>query len=165
MKKKYLENFYNNTATYKQFEVFATALPITLLHKSMFNDTEHYLKEKYDLLHSHVDVLATLYFNGNALSPTELYDATVFSSGGMTKVLKKLEEREYITRKPSLEDKRSLLVCLTKKGEELVEESLLEITELKKKTFAVLSAKEKEDLTQILEKLTRALYENEDTTL
>lgn len=88
MKKKYLENFYNNTLTYKQYEVFATALPITLLHKNMFNQTEQFLKEKYDLLHSHVDVLATLYFNGNALTPTELYDAIVFSSGGMTKVLK-----------------------------------------------------------------------------
>ena len=44
-------------------------------------------------MHSHIDVLASLHFNGNALSPTELYDAMLFSSGGMTKVLKKLEEK------------------------------------------------------------------------
>ncbi len=161
MKKKYLENFYNNTMTYKQYEVFATALPITLLHKRMFNETEHFLKEKYDLLHSHVDVLATLYFNGNALSPTELYDATVFSSGGMTKVLKKLEEREYITREPSLNDKRSLLVCISDKGREVVEESLGEIVILKEKIFSVLSQEEQEVLKKTLEKLTRSLYDNE----
>ena len=158
MKKKYLDKFYNNTITYKQYEIFATALPITLLHKSMFNETEQFLKEKYDLLHSHVDVLATLYFNDNALSPTDLYDATVFSSGGMTKVLKKLEERKYISRTPSLEDKRSLLVCLTPLGKELVEESLGQIAQHKEKIFNVLSLKEKEDLKNILSKVTYSLY-------
>lgn len=158
MKKKYLDKFYNNTITYKQYEIFATALPITLLYKSMFNETEQFLKEKYDLLHSHVDVLATLYFNDNALSPTDLYDATVFSSGGMTKVLKKLEERKYISRTPSLEDKRSLLVCLTPLGKELVEESLGQIAQHKEKIFNVLSLKEKEDLKNILSKVTYSLY-------
>lgn len=159
MKKKYLENFYNNTLTYKQYEIFATTLPITLLHKSMFNQTEQFLKEKYDLLHSHVDVLATLYFNGNALTPTELYDAIVFSSGGMTKILKKLEERHYISRKPAIEDKRSLLVCLTPLGSALAEDAMAEIALQKKKLFNVLSQKEREELNQLLEKVTRSLYQ------
>lgn len=159
MKKKYLDNFYNNTLTYKQYEVFATALPITLLHKNMFNQTEQFLKEKYDLLHSHVDVLATLYFNGNALTPTELYDAIVFSSGGMTKVLKKLEDRGYILRKPSQNDKRSLLVCITPLGSELVVESLQAIATQKEKIFNILTQKEKKELNHLLEKLTRSLYD------
>lgn len=159
MKKKYLDKFYNNTITYKQYEIFATALPITLLYKSMYNDAEQFIKEKYDLVHSHIDVLATLYFNDNALSPTELYDATVFSSGGMTKVLKKLEERNYISRKPSIEDKRSLLVCLTPLGTILIEEAMNEIALQKKKLFNVLSQKEREELNQLLEKVTRSLYQ------
>lgn len=158
MKRKYLDKFYKNTQTYSQYEIFTVALPITLLHKNMFNETEQFLKENYDLLHSHLDVLATLYFNDNALSPTELYDATVFSSGGMTKVLKKLEERKYILRTPSLEDKRSLLVCLTPLGKELVEDSLGQIAALKKKLFDVLSNQEKEELKTILSKLTYSLY-------
>jgi DNA-binding MarR family transcriptional regulator len=158
MKKKYLENFYNNIVTYEQYKVFAMALPITLLHKNMFNQTEQFLKEKYDLLHSHVDVLATLYFNGNALTPTELYDAIVFSSGGMTKVLKKLEDRGYILRKPSQNDKRSLLVCITPLGSELVVESLQAIATQKEKIFNILTQKEKKELNHILEKLTRSLY-------
>lgn len=157
MKKKYLEKFYNNTLTYTQYKVFAMSLPITLLHKSMFNETEQFLKEQYDLLHSHLDVLATLYFNDKALSPTELYDATVFSSGGMTKVLKKLETREYITRCPSQEDKRSLLVCITPKGMKLVEDALAKIVINKEKIFNILTHKEQESLNKILEKLTRSL--------
>jgi DNA-binding MarR family transcriptional regulator len=159
MKKKYLENFYNNIITYEQYKVFAMALPITLLHKNMFNETEQFLKQKYDLLHSHLDVLATLYFNGNALTPTELYDATVFSSGGMTKVLHKLQERGFITREPSPEDKRSLLVCITSLGSKLVEEFLQEITQQKTKIFSILSKKEQEQLQTLLEKITRPLYD------
>jgi DNA-binding MarR family transcriptional regulator len=159
MKKKYLDKFYNNTITYEQYEIFATALPITLLYKSMYNDAEQLIKEKYDLVHSHIDVLATLYFNDNALSPTELYDATVFSSGGMTKVLKKLEERNFITRKPAKEDKRSLLVCLTPLGSTFIEEAMDEIASQKKKLFGVLSQKEREELNQLLEKVTRSMYQ------
>ena len=66
------------------------------------------IKTQYDLLHSHIDVLASLYFDDKPLSPTDLYDATIFSSGGMTKVLKKLEERELIKREASASDKRSM---------------------------------------------------------
>ena len=101
MKRKHIDKFYNTTIKSKEFEVFALSLPITLIHKNMFNDTEHFLKTNYDLLHSHIDVLASLYFDGNSLSPTDLYDAIVFSSGGMTKVLKKLEERNLIKREAS----------------------------------------------------------------
>jgi DNA-binding MarR family transcriptional regulator len=76
----------------------------------------------------------------------------------MTKVLKKLEARGYIAREPSLEDKRSLLVCLTPLGSQLVEESMGKIAQLKEKIFDVLSHKEKEDLKDILSKLTYSLY-------
>lgn len=150
MNKKYIDRFYNSTAKKAEYEVFALTLPITLLQKNMFNETEYFLKTKYDLLHSHIDVLASLYFNGNALSPTELYDAMLFSSGGMTKVLNKLEERNLIKREPSLNDKRSTLICLTKDGEKLLLEAICEIAKSKEKLFEVLDEKEKEDLKNIL---------------
>jgi len=88
----------------------------------------------------------------------QLYDATVFSSGGMTKVLKKLEDREYITRCPSQEDKRSLLVCITPLGMKIVEDALEQIVISKEKIFNILTNKEQESLNKILEKLTRSLY-------
>ncbi len=153
MNKKYIDEFYNTTAKKSEFEIFSLTLPIALLQKNMFSQTENYLKTKYDLLHSHLDVLASLYFNGKALSPTELYDAMLFSSGGMTKVLNKLEEKNLIKREPSLNDKRSILICLTKEGENLVQEAILEIAKSKEELFEVLDKKEKEDLKNILSKL------------
>ena len=154
MKRKHIDKFYNTTIKSKEFEVFALSLPITLIHKNMFNDTEHFLKTNYDLLHSHIDVLASLYFDGNSLSPTDLYDAIVFSSGGMTKVLKKLEERNLIKREASSSDKRSMLISLTKEGRELIENCMVEIAKAKEEKFSILTQKEKEDLKNILSKIT-----------
>ena len=154
MKRKHIDKFYNTTIKSKEFEVFALSLPITLIHKNMFNDTEHFLKTNYDLLHSHMDVLASLYFDGNSLSPTDLYDAIVFSSGGMTKVLKKLEERNLIKREASSNDKRSMLISLTQEGKDLIENCMIEVAKQKEKKFSILTQKEKEDLKNILSKIT-----------
>ena len=155
MKKTHIDKFYNTTIKSKEFEIFALSLPITLIHKNMFNETEYFLKTEYDLLHSHVDVLAALYFNDNsALSPTDLYDATVFSSGGMTKILKKLEERDLIKREISSNDKRSTLIRLTSSGRDLIESCMIKIAKNKEEKFNVLSKKEKEELKNILSKVT-----------
>lgn len=154
MNKKYIDRFYNSTLKSDEYKIFALTLPITLIHKSMYNETEHFLKNNYDLLHSDIDVLAALYFNNNSLTPTELYAATVFSSGGMTKVLKKLQDRDLIKREVANNDKRSTLVCLTPLGEKVIKDCISQIAKEKEEKFSVLTKKEKEDLEKILSKIT-----------
>lgn len=158
MEKRHIEHFFETTAKIEDYEMFNYTLPITLIYKTMYNDGEHILREKFDLFHSDVDVLAALYFNGKILTPTDLYAATVFSSGGMTKVLKKLQNLEYISRKPSPTDKRSMLVQLEPKGEKVLLACLKELVRSKKEYFDVLSSEEKENLKQILKKLTLTLF-------
>ena len=153
MNKKYIDKFYNSTAKKDGFKVFALTLPINLIYKDMYSESEDFIKTNYDLLHSHIDVLASLYFNGNSLSPTELYDAMLFSSCGMTKILNKLEERNLIKREPSLNDKRSTLICLTIEGETLVKECIEKIAKAKESIFEVLTTEEKDNLQNILQKL------------
>lgn len=153
MNKKYIDKFYNTTAKKDEYKVFALTLPINLIYKDMYGASEDFIKTNYDLLHSHIDVLASLYFNGNSLSPTELYDAMLFSSGGMTKVLNKLEERNLIKREPSLDDKRKTLICLTFEGETLVKDCIEKIAKAKESIFEVLNEEEKENLQNILKKL------------
>jgi DNA-binding MarR family transcriptional regulator len=153
MNRKYIDKFYNTTAKKDEFKVFALTLPINLIYKDMYSESEDFIKNNYDLLHSHIDVLASLYFNGNSLSPTELYDAMLFSSGGMTKILNKLEERNLIKREPSLNDKRSTLICLTIEGEILVKECIEKIAKAKESIFEILSDDEKNNLQNILQKL------------
>ncbi|WP_419769370.1 MAG: MarR family winged helix-turn-helix transcriptional regulator [Candidatus Marinarcus sp.] len=158
MDKKHLEYFFENTAKMQEYEVANYTLPFSLIYKNMFNATEHILKEQFNLIHSDLDVLAALYFNGKTLSPTDLYAATVFSSGGMTKVLKKLELLGYVSRIPSFLDKRSTLVKIEKKGEEVVEESLKEIMKVNQPMFDILSHEEQVSLKAMLKKLTLSLF-------
>ncbi len=154
MDKKSLNNFYNNILNTKEYEVFSLTLPLTLIYKKMHYETEVFLKENYDLLPSDIDVLASLYFNENQLSPTELSSATVFSSGGMTKILKKLQDKNLIKRVASSIDKRSMLVCLSQDGEKLIKESLFKLAKSKEEMFKDLTKEEKKILKKILSKIT-----------
>lgn len=158
MEKRHLEDFFETIVTRPEYKQFGLTLPIMLIYRNIFNEAETYFKTTYDLIHSDVDVLTALYFYGKVLSPTDLYAATVFSSGGMTKILKKLETYGYITRKACPNDKRSTLVFLEKKGEKLVEKCLVDVIEKRKELFQVLTEDEKDNLQKILEKLTYTLF-------
>ncbi len=158
MEKKHIEHFFENAGNIDKYEIFNITLPITLIHKKLFNLNEQLLKEKYDLIHSDLDVLAALYFNGKVLSPTELYDRIVFSSGGMTKILKKLQGLEYISRIASPDDKRSTLVQLEPKGEELLISCLDEIASLREDMLNNLTKEERDNLKMILKKITLNLF-------
>ncbi|OCL82641.1 Transcriptional repressor MprA [Arcobacter porcinus] len=155
MNRKYIEDFYKRVEEEKGRKVYSLFLPMLLLTKQTYYDGETYYKECYDLLNSEVDVLAALYFNSenHTLSPTELYSAIIFSSGGMTKVLKKLEERKLIKRISCEKDKRKVLVSLTKVGEEIVLSCVNTTAERLEKVYSILNDKEKIFLKDILKKL------------
>jgi DNA-binding MarR family transcriptional regulator len=145
-----ITNFYQTQAEGMLPDVFLMTLPITLIQKSIYSHAEVFLKEKFDMLHSEVDVLASLYTNNKVLSPTQLYDLTIFSSGGMTKLLKRLEARGFISRKADKNDKRCMLVHLTKSGEDTIKVVLVEISKVCSSYFDVLDAQEKEVFSKLL---------------
>lgn len=64
------------------------------------------------------DVVGTLRRSGppHELSPTQLYQDLMLSSGGLTNRLKRLTDKGLITRRPNPDDGRSDLVCLTQTG-------------------------------------------------
>ena len=156
MKKEHLDNLYETTLK-EEKSVLALSLPIALLYKYIFNKNAHLLQKDYNLTHSEIDVLASLSFNDAIMSPTDLYEATIFSSGGMTKILKKLEHKKLISRIHSKEDKRSMLVKLEPKGEEVLKDCFVNILQRDKQIFSVLDEKEKKSLEQILKKLVYSL--------
>lgn len=148
-----ITNFYEKIALKELPEVFLLTFPIALIHKTIFSHLESFLKENFDLLNSEIDVLALLYTHDRVLSPTQLYDMTVFSSGGMTKLLKRLQERELIYRKQDSTDKRCMLVCLTQSGEDLVRNSFKDISKECSKYFEVLSKDEMQTFSTLLKKV------------
>jgi len=85
---------------------------------------QHETLEPFDLTPGDYAVLSTLRRSGPPylLSPSGLYTALERSSGGMTKMLKRLEALGLIGREPDPEDRRSTLVRLTPRGVQLQEE-------------------------------------------
>lgn len=156
MKKQQLDNYFTNILQNEK-ESLALGLPISVLYKHIFQHNSQLLQSKYQLNHSELDVLAALCFNGKILTPTQLSDFTIFSSGGMTKILKKLQEKKLITRVASKDDKRSMLVKIEKKAENLIEECLLDIAKFESDLFDILDETEKKVLKKILHKLTYSL--------
>jgi DNA-binding MarR family transcriptional regulator len=155
MEKIYLDNFYDNVT--EENRVMALGVPLALLRKYIFNKNNQALQAKYDLTLSEGDVLFSLYFNDKVLSPTNLYKATILTSGGMTKILKKLQDKKLISRVASNKDKRSMLVNIEPKGEQLIESSLKDIIEMNNKVFSVLEEEEKNTLEHLLKKLVYSL--------
>jgi len=87
-------------------------------------------------------------------TPGEIAAAIGVTSGGMTKALNKLVERDLISRAVSQTDRRSRLVRLTATGEALVEATLQTIIVRHGAIMAdILDAAEREQITALLEKL------------
>lgn len=117
------------------------------------------IMEQYDLSAGEFDALASLrkYGSGFELTPSDICQANLVSSGGLTKVLNSLEQRGYIVRKQNSQDLRSRVVKLTKEGQELIEEALTAVFARHEQTLSsVLTKKERAELDRILVKLNGA---------
>ena len=110
------------------------------------------------LLGSDFDILATLRRAGEPLTPTALYQAAMLSSGAMTARLDKLAERGLIERQAAPSDRRSLLVCLTASGRELVDRAVEQHVANERRLLAPLTEAEQAQLAALLK---RWLLENE----
>ncbi len=78
------------------------------------------------LQHGEFDVLSTLRRSGAPymLSPTQLCDAAMISSGGMTNRIDRLERAGLVERKPDPTDRRGKLVVLTEQGKRVIDETI-----------------------------------------
>lgn len=110
---------------------------------------------RFGLKAGEFDVIATLRRAGApyALTPTELYAATMLSSGGMTNRLDRLEALGLIERRPHPTDRRGTLVSLTPRGVALIEEAIVDHAANKTRVANVLSAGEQQQLSALLAKL------------
>ena len=131
-------------------------LPLLMLSQKLLTRIGDLLDRKYKMSNSELDVLASLHSahdENHTLTPTKLYERLFFSSGGMTKVLKKLEQKEFINRLNNEEDKRSKLVQLTKSGRDILEKSLADVIELEEAIFAHVNTSERKNLSDLLFKV------------
>jgi DNA-binding MarR family transcriptional regulator len=139
----------------------STLSPMTrLIRLGVLMDTfQHETLEPYQLTPNDYGVLATLQRAGPPyeLSPSDLYTALERSSGGMTKMLKRLEALGLVRRTPALNDGRSRLVALTDAGFELQEEIFKVFLTRTKELLQSISPRQLEDIDSSLRVLLEAI--------
>lgn len=101
------------------------------------------------------DVLATLRRTGEPfeLTPSELMDQTMVTSGAVTKRLDRLEGAGLVERRVSDGDRRSRIVALTDKGRRLIDRAVPEHFANEARLLEPLTASERRTLAALLGKL------------
>jgi DNA-binding MarR family transcriptional regulator len=121
---------------------------IIKLGKILENRTNRVLQGS-NIHYTDLDVLATIRRTGEPyeLSPKQLMESVLLTSGAMTALLNRLTRLELIYRAPDLVDGRSMLAGLTKKGKSVIDKAIvlrfneakLAVDSLNKKDYSTLS--------------------------
>jgi DNA-binding MarR family transcriptional regulator len=109
----------------------------------------------FDLNFGEFDVLATLRRSGQPyqLTPTELFNTMMVSSGTMTHRIDRLEQAGLVRRTPDPNDRRGTLILLTNKGFNLIEKAVEAHVANLHRLLSVLGETERKVLAQLLHKL------------
>ncbi|MCP2326902.1 DNA-binding MarR family transcriptional regulator [Hamadaea flava] len=104
------------------------------------------------------DVLATLRRAGAPydLSPKQLSDTLMLTTGGMTGRLDKLEKAGLITRTPDPTDRRSLRAQLTERGRALIDDAVAAGLEVQRSVLSHLAPSARQQLADLLRDLLAA---------
>lgn len=113
------------------------ATPLQQMLLNLFLSQKRILQQSEQIVHRHgfttleFDALSTLQrlytCNQTQMKPSDIVKNLCVSSGGITKVLKSLEQSQYIAREADNNDKRIHWVTLTQKGQETCQKVLDEL--------------------------------------
>jgi len=108
---------------------------------------------KHGLNAASFDVLATLLRSGppHALSPNQLLETMMVTSGTMTNRIDQLAKEGLVARVPNPDDKRSVLVQLTEAGRRKVDAAVTDHVETQKRLVGRLAAEDRAALNRLLD--------------
>ncbi len=118
----------------------------------------------HGLTFAQFDALAALrsFHQSEPVTPTALYETLLITSGGLTKVLKSLENQGFIARPPSVDDARQRPVLLTSAGREKVEQVIAELIE-KDRLLLKDAFENEEDCMKLADRMQDIIASIEDT--
>ena len=87
------------------------------------------------------------------LAPKDLMKTTLFSSGALTPILDKLEEKGLITRLPDPHDRRGTLAAMTDKGREIIDAAINDRVRENLDLASTLTKPERDALSELTRKL------------
>ena len=124
---------------------------------------QHRCFDRFGLLFIDYSVLRVLQLSGPPyrMSPTELAEIVLRSSGGMTQILDRLERAELVERTADPSDRRKVLVGLTKAGVRIAEQANAAYAEERERILGALSDAEVEQLDRAIHRLLEVLTDAE----
>jgi DNA-binding MarR family transcriptional regulator len=113
----------------------------------------------YGIGNREFDVLSALRRSGPpyALTASQLRHEVLLTSGGLTKLLERLERADLIERRPDQDDRRVVRVVLTDAGRKLQQAAMDFDLPREERLIATLGSEQRETLEQLLEALLRSL--------
>jgi len=150
---------------YPQLELSSLPTLVRLVRLSALIDSFQIdLLEPFELTPSDYGVLASLRGAGRpyALSPSRLQARLRRSSGGMTKILNRLEAAGFIERSPDPEDGRKTRVLLTSRGLALNDRIFRAFAAESSRLLAGLGDRQKTEIDRALKQLHKELEGLED---
>ncbi|MFK0164661.1 MarR family winged helix-turn-helix transcriptional regulator [Rhizobium sp. NPDC090279] len=107
---------------------------------------------RFNLNSANFDMLATLRRSGEpyTLSPSDLMETMMVSSGTMTNRIDQLERAGLVARSQNPDDGRSFLISLTPKGFDLIDAAVTAHVETQRRLISTLSEGERKALDRLL---------------
>lgn len=121
---------------------------------------------QHDLESWEFDVLATLLRHGapHQLTPGQLMDSVMITSGAMTNRIDRLEQRGLVAREKNPDDRRQVLVTLTGTGRKKVGAALVDHAANEARIVSALDSTQRSQFIEALRVLSLAVAERGDTT-
>ena len=93
------------------------------------------------------------------MTPTELSEIVLRSSGGMTQIVDRLERSQYVRRANDRTDRRRVVITLTETGADVVKRASAEYARARRKLLTRLTTSEVEDCDDAVRLLLKILSE------
>ncbi|TMP15527.1 MarR family transcriptional regulator [Pseudoalteromonas sp. S2721] len=95
-------------------------------------------------------IVVVLLARGKVNTLAELCEHMVYDRGAMSRLLSRLEDKGLVAKKQSVEDRRSTLLCLTEKGQQLYPEILPTVNDIYRKALTGFSDDEQKQLASLM---------------
>ena len=121
---------------------------VSYLRSNLVTHLDNALEDKE--LTSAQYIVVVLLARGKVNTLAELCEHMVYDRGAMSRLISRLEDKGLVAKKQSVEDRRSTLLCLTEKGQQLYPEILPTVNDIYRKALTGFSDDEQEQLASLL---------------
>ena len=118
----------------------------------LLDGLQHRILDEFGLRFVDFSVLRLVDLAGE-LSPGELAELTLRSTGGMTQVVDRLVKQGLVGRTPDANDRRKVLIALTPKGKRLVDKAQTVYARERSRVLGPLSERELHDVDAAIRRL------------